>query len=256
MKEKEVELYAGCTIDKAFQMVADEARKCGCACFAKFNGKEIRSTDTLDDVYMKVVGKTKAEHDAFVKEWLDEQKRKRDEHKARIPQLAEEYKEKARGLVRESELEEWNRVVPIRLGDIYRGIELDQTLDCCRVMRDETLTREQRLRKAYKLFQDAGHSVNSAGLTMAMLRHFCPDGNELANACNEFRYDENHVTKIFVARNRDGKLYLHAAYPSWWPQEGSFYSPNAVELNPLQFPEIKPGVRVEYNAGEVFDTNR
>ena len=55
----------------------------------------------------------------------------------------------------------------------------------------ETLDRESRLRKAYRIFNDAGHSGMSAALTMAMLRRFCPDGNELADACKEFRYSKS-----------------------------------------------------------------
>ena len=53
----------------------------------------------------------------------------------------------------------------------------------------------------------------------------------------------------------DGKLLLHFAYPHWGDNH-DFRSPNQVELNPLLFPEVKPGSRVEYKAGVVFDTNR
>ena len=89
----------------------------------------------------------------------------------------------------------------------------------------------------------------------AMLRRFCPDGNELADACNEFRYDPGHKTKLYVSRDGDGKLLLHFAYPHRG-ENHDFRSPNQVELNPLLFPEVKPGSRVEYIAGEVFDTIR
>lgn len=41
-----------------------------------------------------------------------------------------------------------------------------------------------------------------------------------------------------------------------WGDNHDFRSPNQVELNPLLFPEVKPGSRVEYIAGEVFDTIR
>jgi len=248
---KQIKFYGGCNIDEALLMLQQVAEKSGEQCCGEFNGKTLFSTDTLDEAYMKVTGKTKAEHDLHVKQWLDEQKRQREEHEARIPKLTEMYRQKARGLVLDDTLEYWDKIVPIRLGDIYRGMELGNVLECCRVMRDESLNREERLRKAYGIFSDAGHSGNSATLTMAMLRKFCPDGNELADACNEFRYDKDHKTTIFVARNPDGKLYLHFVYPEWSKIE-SFSSPNAVKLNPLLFPEVKAGVRVKYKADEAF----
>ena len=95
----------------------------------------------------------------------------------------------------------------------------------------------------------------SAGLTMAMLRRFCPDGKELADACNEFRYATGHKTKLYVSRDRDGKLFLHLAFP-YWGDNHELRSPNQVELNPLLFPEVKAGSWVEYTPGAVFDINR
>lgn len=253
---KEVTLYGG-TIDSCLKYLREMAAadESGEVLKAVFNDKYLLSTDTDDDAYLRITGKTKAEHDAYVKQWLDERKRQREEHEARIPQLTEKYRQQARGLVLDETVEYWDEIVPIRLGDIYRGMELDNVLDCCRVMRDETLSRIERLRKAYKIFNDAGHSGMSAGLTMAMLRRFCPDGNELADACNESRYDPDHKTKLYVSRDGDGKLLLHFAYPHWGDNH-DFRSPNQVELNPLLFPEVKPGSRVEYEAGEVFDTIR
>ena len=187
---KEVTLYGGtidsCLKDLREMAAADES---GEVLEAVFNDKYLLSTDTDDDAYLRITGKTKAEYDEYVRKRQEDYEAKRKAHEARIPELTEHYRKEARGVIIESELEYWDKIVPIRLGDIYRGMELDNVLDCAKVMRDETLSRIERLRKAYKIFNDAGHSGTSAGLTMAMLRRFCPDGNELADACNEFRYD-------------------------------------------------------------------
>ena len=251
---KEVTLYGG-TIDSCLKNLREMAAadESGEVLKAVFNDKYLLSTDTDDDAYLRIMGKTKAEHDEEVRKWQEDYEAKRKAYEARIPELTEHYRKVARGVIVESELEYWDEIVPIRLGDIYRGMELDQVLDCARVMRDETLSRIERLRKAYKIFNDAGNSGWSAGLTMAMLRRFCPDGNELADACNEFRYDENHKTIIFVSRDGDGKLLLHFAYPHLGDNH-DFRSPNQVELKPLLFPEVKPGSTVKYIAGEVFET--
>ena len=139
--------------------------------------------------------KTKAEFEEGLRKWKEEFDRAEREHQARIPQLTEKYRNEARGLVLDSELEYWDEIVPIRLGDFYHGMELRQVLDCCKIMRDESLVLAARLEKAYDVFMAAGHSGMSAGLTMAMLRRFCPDGNELADACRDFRFEREKKDK-------------------------------------------------------------
>ena len=155
------------------------------------NGKEIYSTDTVDEAYMKVLGKTKAEYEESYRKWKEGYDQAQREHQARIPQLTEKYRNEARGLVLDSELEYWDKIVPIRLGDLYHGMELQNVLDCCKIMRDESLVYAARLEKAYDVFMAEGHSGMSASLTMAMLRRFCPHGNELADACREFRFEKS-----------------------------------------------------------------
>lgn len=182
---KKIEIYGG-TIDTAMQKLYDE----GEPCFCEFNGKELYSTDSIDEAYKKVVGKTKAEFDKEQEEWHNNYERELAEHKAKIPELAEQYRKSARGLVLDNELEFWDKIVPIRLGDLYRGMELQQTLDICAIMRDESLTYDERIRKAYKCFMDAGHSGMSAALTASMIRKFCPNGYDVADAVMNFRFEE------------------------------------------------------------------
>ena len=195
---KEVKLSWGDTLDDCLRRLRNmaAAEKSGEVLKAVFNGKYLFSTDSDDDAYLRITGKTKAEFDEHVRRWKEIMRAANEAHKARIPELTEHYRKAARGVIIESELEYWDEVVPIRLSDIYHGMELNQVLECARVMRNKSLSREERLRNAYKIFSDAGHSGVSAGLTMAMLRRFCPDGEELADACNEFRYDKDNKTSI------------------------------------------------------------
>ena len=188
---KQVQIYGG-TIDSCLKRLREmaAAEKSGEVLKADFNDKYILSTDTDDDAYQRLLGMTKAEHEEKMRKWREEREAAQKAYETSIPELTERYRKEARGIIIESELEYWDEIVPIRLGDLYRGMELQQTLDCAKVMRDETLSREDRLRKAYRIFNDAGHSGMSASLTMAMLRRFCPDGNELADACKEFRYSK------------------------------------------------------------------
>ena len=185
---KEIRIPGGTNLDEAIEWLKKESENAGEPCLGKFNGKEIYSTDSVDEAYMKVLGKTKAEFEEGQRKWREEYERAEREHRARIPQLTEHYRNEARGLVLDSELEYWDEIVPIRLGDLYHGMELEQVLDCCKIMRDESLVLAARLEKAYDVFMSEGHSGMSANLTMSMLRRFCPHGNELADACRDFRF--------------------------------------------------------------------
>lgn len=186
---KEIEFYPGESIDSAWKKLLKESAECEDTCFGKFNDHEIFSTDTLDEAYVKVTGQTKAEFDKEMQDWQDDYERKKKEHQERIPELTEKYCKEARGVILEDQYEYWDKIVPIRLGDLYEGMELGCTLDLCRIMRDESISYDRRLRKAYKAFMDQGHSGMSAGLVAHMLRTFCPDGNDLADAVMTFRFD-------------------------------------------------------------------
>jgi hypothetical protein len=187
---KEIEFYPGDTIDSAWKKLLKESAECEDTCFGKFNGHEILSTDTLDEAYMKIMGKTKGEYEKEMQDWRDEYDRKEKEHKNNIPNLVPGYCEKARGVILEDQYDYWDKIVPIRLGDLYHGMELDCTLDLCKIMRDESMSYDKRLRKGYDTFMNQGHSGMSAGLVASMLRKFCPDGEDLADAVMNFRFEK------------------------------------------------------------------
>lgn len=193
---KKIGICAGSTIDEALQKLKKEQSDCDEVCYCCFNGNTLYSTDTLDEAYVKVTGKTKSEHDEELRKRHEEYERQEAEHKAKIPEMAKEYISRARGLVKEEKLDYWDNIVPIRLGDIYHGMELEQTLNACKIMRDESLTYDERLHKAYKAFMDCGHSGYSAGLTASMYRHFVPDGDDLADAVMNFRFDKKENDDI------------------------------------------------------------
>ena len=182
--------FWGITLDDAIKALKKESEKTGEVTFGEFNGETLYSTDTIDEAYEKVTGKTKAEFDEIQRKWKEDYDRSEAEHKAKIPALTEEYKKLARGVILEEKYDYWDKIVPIRLEDIYHGMELGATLDLCKIMRDESMTYDKRLKKAYDLFMDQGHSGWSAGLVASMLREFCPDGYDLADAVMNFRFEQ------------------------------------------------------------------
>jgi len=186
----EVKFYIGDSLDSCYKMLKERSKEENDVCFGKFNDHEIYSTETLDEVYLKVVGKTKTEFDKEMADWRENYRKSEEEHKAKIPGLTEKYRKDARGLILEEKYNEWDAIVPVRLGDLYHGMELEETLEACRVMRDASLTYDERLRKAYKHFMDAGHSGMSASLVASMIRAFCPDGEDLSDAVMNFRFEK------------------------------------------------------------------
>lgn len=189
---KKIETYAGQDIEDAWASLLKESANCKETCFCEFNGKTIYSTDTIDVAYVKVVGKTKAEFDEHIRKEREEYEREKREHQEKIPSLTEEYRKKARGVILESSYDEWDKIVPIRLGDLYHGMELGATLDLCKIMREEDAPYDERLHKAYDAFMEQGHSGMSAGLVATMLRRFCPDGEDLADAVMSFRFEKKN----------------------------------------------------------------
>ena len=186
----EVKLHAGINVDGAYAKLKEEAKRTNEVCFAMFNGNQILSTDTIDEAYMKTTGKTKAEFDEAQRKWREDYRRKQAEYKEKIPKLTEHYRKAARGIIAESNLEEWDKVVPIRLGDIYHGMELGETLETCKIMGDESVDYDERLHKAYDRFVDAGHSGRSAVITANMYKRFCPHGEDVADAVMNFRFNK------------------------------------------------------------------
>lgn len=146
--------------------------------FGVFNGVEILHTDTPDEISVKVTGKTVAEREAAQKVQQDEYERKEDEHKAKLLTLIEEYRKRARGIIPEDKLELWDEIVPIRLDDLYHGMELDEWLKMVGALNESGLTKEGRFQLAKDIFEDAGHSGMSGTLVLSGMRKFHPDGIE------------------------------------------------------------------------------
>ena len=145
-----------------------------------FNGHMLYSdTVTLDGAYKEITGKTKAEFDKAQKEWRDEYERKEQEHKSRIPDLSEEWKQKGREILSEDRWEYWDKIVPIRLGDLYHGMELG----CCLAIA-KILNTNGTLEDAKKEIESQGHSGMSWGLVCSMVKTFCDRGQEFVNFVN------------------------------------------------------------------------
>lgn len=171
---KEIEMV-GATIEQAVSKLL-RCRKNGELGYINFNGHKLYSdTVTMDNAYIEIVGKTKAQFDEDQKKWREDYKRREEEFKVKIPELTKEWIEKGHGVLSEKYWLDWDKCVPIRLGDLYHGMELGNCLDIVKELNDGC-----DLDYARNIIYNQGHSGMSFSLVKAMVSSFCDRGEEFA----------------------------------------------------------------------------
>src|SRR5574344_2081843 len=170
---RKIEFRGGQSIETAVkELKSYEELVCG-----SFNDKMLYSdVDDVDSAYMKIIGKTKREHDAEVQlqnERYEERKRK---HKEAIPELTKEWIEKGNEILAEKYHETWAKCVPIRLDDLYQGFELGACLEIAKA-----LNAGCELEVAKGIIEGQGHSGMSFRLVCSMVKSFCDRGTEFAS---------------------------------------------------------------------------
>lgn len=170
---KEIDLWAGCSIEMAVKELLKYKLKGELAC-CNFNDTILYSdTVTLDSAYKQITGKTKEEYEQSYKNWCDEYDKKKEEFKKTIPELTEIWIEKGKQILDEDEWDYWAKIVPIRLNDLYQGMELGCCLDIVKILNDGGTLEE-----AKEEINKQGHSGMSFGLVCSMVREFCKRGEE------------------------------------------------------------------------------
>lgn len=145
--------------------------------YGEFNGQKLYSdTDDLDSCFVKVTGKTKAEFDEAEKIRNDEYEQELKKHKDAIPELTKEWITKGNNILDEKYHELWAKCVPIRLDDLYRGMELGNCLEIV-----DQLNKGYEPEKVKPLIENQGHSGTSFGLVCSMVKSFCDRGSEFVS---------------------------------------------------------------------------
>lgn len=175
---REIYFCAGCNIDDAYRQMKNYELLRGEHCFGMFNGKKLLSTYTLDECYKTLTGLTKSEFEEQRRKEREEYLRKEVEFKLSIPAKVEEYRRKANGIIPDDKIEYWNEIVPIRLKDLYHGMELDCWLELIAELNKDT-PKSKRLENCKKMFSEQGHSEMSANLVFSGLEEFHELGKEL-----------------------------------------------------------------------------
>jgi hypothetical protein len=175
---KEIKFLVGSDIERAVNELLEYKEKGILAC-GTFNGTTLYSDKvTVDSAYLEIIGKTKAEFDKSQEEWRENYRREEERHKASIPELSKEWIEKGHRILSEDKWELWDKCVPIRLGDLYRGMELGQCLDIIKTIKERTLE------EAVEVMNNQGHSGMSWGLMKLMVKTFSDKGEEFVKLLN------------------------------------------------------------------------
>src|SRR5688572_18322622 len=126
---RKIEFDPGENLDSAIVQL-EEHKSNGELVYGEFNGQRLFSDkDDVDSAYKKVTGKTKSEYDAFLKEENNRYKEEKRKHEESIPELTKYWIDKGHSILDEKYREEWAKCVPIRLSDLYQGMELKACLD-------------------------------------------------------------------------------------------------------------------------------
>lgn len=171
----EIEFSPGRNVEECVNELLGYKEK-GELVFGTFNGHKLYSdTITMDSAYKEITGNTKREFDDYIKKQNQEYQIEKQEHINSIPEKSRLWMEKGREVLEESKWELWDKIVPIRLNDLYRGMELKYCLDIVEILNEGTLE------EAKKEIENQGHSGMSFGLVCSMVKEFSPKGEEFVN---------------------------------------------------------------------------
>lgn len=171
----EIDFYPGRNIEECVNELLKYKDK-GELVFGIFNGHKLYSdTVTMDSAYKEITGNTKKEFDDYIKKQNEEYQRQKQEHINSIPEKSKLWMEKGREVLDKSKWEFWDKIVPIRLNDLYQGMELKCCLDIVEILNKGTLE------EAKKEIENQGHSGMSFGLVCSMVKEFSAKGEDFVN---------------------------------------------------------------------------
>ena len=172
---KEIEILASTTLEDAVYELKRLQEEYKEACFADFNGKKIYSTESVNDAYVRVIGKSKEDFDNDREKQINEHKRQQEEHKLKIPELIKYWIEEGHKHISPEYWSKWDECVPIRLNDLYQGMELDCTIKIIKILNVSDVL-DNTYEDAKMEIESQGHSGMSFELVKSMIQSFHKNG--------------------------------------------------------------------------------
>ena len=174
---REIEFMPRCTIEEAIEELSRHKTK-DVKVKGSFNGNVLFSDiDTLDSAYFKITGLSYNDFKQKEKERHEEYANKKAEHETKILELTKYWIEQGHKILEEDKWKLWDECVPIRLSDLYEGMELKCCLDIISFLREN----DHKFDLGKIVIENQGHSGNSFGLVCSMLKAFYEKGEEFVN---------------------------------------------------------------------------
>lgn len=175
MHYRELKTVAGMSLDN----IVKELLKC------KINGEKVRcdfnghmlysDTVSMDSAYMECTGRTKGQFDQEQYEEQIRRKKAEKEYLEKMPDMIEAYEKIGHAVLDEKYWATWDKMVPIRLSDIYMGWDLKQALELVNMLNDD-----DDLENVKRKIDDQGHSNWSYPLVVSEVKSLCDRGEEFA----------------------------------------------------------------------------
>ena len=177
---KKIIIHPGESLERAYIELVTAMVESETVCYADFNGKRIYSDKTIDEAFKTVMDK---DYMSFIKEKNEEISKfnkKEAEIRKNIPSLIKKYSDMAIGIIPDSKLPDWYKLVPLRVKDIYHGYCLESALKIGSLVKDYGCD----MKRIKKEFESQNHSGVSASITMQLISKFIPYGNEIVKYIN------------------------------------------------------------------------
>ena len=179
MEYIKIEFDCGLSLKDSVKLLHSKAEATGRKYFGEFNGHKLTSDMTVDEAYIKCTGKTFKEFKDKKEKMRQDLIRREEEHKKKIPELTKYWIKEGHKVLSQDKWDEWDRCVPIRLGDLYEGMELGQCLDIIKTVKDNSIVA------GIEVMKNQGHSGMSWGLMKSMIYTFCDDGEAIIRELDE-----------------------------------------------------------------------
>lgn len=145
--------------------------------YATFNGFLFFTDDedlTIDHLYQTICGESKAEHLAKRRNLYVESLARETKHKIMQAEHISSFIKSGLKVLPRKKHEKWIDIVPVRVMDLYHGLDLENFLELYDNLQIETFETVK------ECFLSQGHSGGSAGVVLLMLKEFSPRGKDFA----------------------------------------------------------------------------
>ena len=177
----QIEFVAGTSLSECINELSNK----NTLCYGIFNGHPIYSDNlNRDEIFIRICGMTEQDLESRKKQAALDYEKQEKEFQKKISTLTKKYNALAKGVIADDKLDQWYAIVPIRLRDIYHGMELDATLEIIKELNKAT-DSNNHFAEAKSIFKGQDHSGLSYDLICAMLNMFAPNGVEFVKYCSD-----------------------------------------------------------------------